>query len=147
MFKWIGIITVFLSSAFFGFYKASALKFREKRLLCICVFIEDLAVRIRMGEEMKSIISAIGKDAGFYLEGYEIKFSEDNLTKTDISLVRDFIKELGMGDIEAELKRCNTYKELFLREFKIAEVQMKEKGSLYGKLGIFCGMIIGIVFI
>ena len=100
-----------------------------------------------MGEEMKSIISAIGKDAGFYLEGYEIKFSEDNLTKTDISLAKDFIRELGMGDIEAELKRCGTYKELFLREFKVAEQQMKEKGSLYGKLGIFGGMIIGIVFI
>lgn len=147
MFKWIGIIIVVLSSALFGFYKAATLRFRAKRLLSICLFIEELGVRIRMGEEMKSIISAIGRSAGFYAEGYEISFLTDNLTKTDIKLAEDFIKGLGMGDVEAELKRCKTYTELFSREFRDAEKQMKEKGDLYGKLGVFGGIVIGIVFI
>ncbi len=147
MFKLIGIITVFLASTAFGFYKGAALKFRQKRLLNICLFIEAASVRIRAGEDMKSIILSAGEKAGFYIEGYQIFAADDNLKTTDIKLAEDFIKGLGMGDTEAELKRCEVFRDLFAAELKKADSELKEKGSLYGKLGVFAGLLIGIVLI
>ena len=96
---------------------------------------------------MKSIILSIGTPAGFYMDGYNISFSKENLKQSDILLAEDFIKGLGMGDTESELKRCQTYKELFEREYKDAQQQTREKGALYGKLGIFIGLLFGIVLI
>ena len=52
-----------------------------------------------------------------------------------------------MGDTETELKRCETFKELFKKELYNAETELKEKGRLYGKLGIFFGLLVGIVLI
>lgn len=147
MFKLIGIITVILSSAAFGFYKGAALKFRQKRLLDICLFIEAASVRIRTGENMKSIILSAGDKAGFHIDGYRIFVAADNLKTTDIKLAEDFIKGLGMGDTEAELKRCEVFRDLFAAEFKKADTELKEKGTLYGKLGVFAGLLIGIVLI
>ena len=147
MFKWVGVLLLFFASSAFGFYKAAELKSRQKRLLSICLFIEAASVRIRMGEEIKSIVSSIGGDAGFFAKDYDFFVLPDSLKPADIKLADDFLKGIGMGDTEAELKRCQTYKELFEREYKDAETQMKEKGSLYGKLGVFIGLLIGIVLI
>ena len=147
MFKLIGIITVVLSSAAYGFYKGAALKFRQKRLLNICLFIEAASVRIRAGENMKSIILSAGDKAGLYIDGYRIYAAPDNLKPSDITLAGDFIKGLGMGDTEAELKRCEVFRDLFTAELKKADTELKEKGTLYGKLGVFAGLLIGIVLI
>lgn len=147
MLKWLGVGTVFAACMFFGFYKAAELKFREKRLLEICLFIDAASDKIRVGQEMNSIIESCGKRAGFYKEGFSIRLNPENLNQTDIKLAEDFILGLGMGDTASELKRCETYSQLFKRELSSAEAQSKEKASIYSKLGVFVGMLVGIVLI
>ena len=147
MIRWIGIFLIFSALTTFGFYKAAALKFRYKRLTDICLFIEGLTDKIRIGEGMKSIINQIGPKAGIFEEGYNFVVLPHNLKETDIRLAEDFVKRLGMGDTETEIKRCETFKELFKKELHNAETELKEKGRLYGKLGIFFGLLVGIVLI
>ena len=147
MLKWLGILALFLACTLFGIFKAAALFYRQKRLQEICLFIDSVADRVRVGDEMHSIIESAGGSAGFYKDGYNIFVKEDNLRNTDIKLATDFIHGLGMGDTQSQLKRCETYSELFKRELKIAEKEVKEKASVYGKLGVFIGLLIGIVLI
>ena len=147
MIRWIGIFLIFSAFTAFGFYKAAALKSRHKRLKDICLFIESLSDKIRIGEGMKSIINQNGSAAGIIEEGYNFVVLPHCLKESDIRLAEDFVQRLGMGDTETELKRCETFKELFKKELYNAETELKEKGRLYGKLGIFFGLLVGIVLI
>lgn len=147
MLKWLGILALFIACALLGIFKGAALFFRKKRLQEICLFIDNVADRIRVGEEMHSIIESAGGSAGFYKDGYNIFVKEDNLGVLDVKLATDFINGLGMGDTQSQLRRCETYSELFKRELKTAEKEVREKASVYGKLGIFLGLLIGIVLI
>ena len=113
----------------------------------ICLFIDSAADRIRVGEGMKSIIDSVGGKSGFYTKDYRLCVLPDSLNEAEIRLAEEFLNGLGMGDTETEIKRCETYKELFRKELQVAELQLREKGSLYGKLGIFFGLLMGIVFI
>ena len=147
MLRWLGVFMLFAASAAFGFYKAATLRFRYQRLMNICLFIESAAARIRVGEGMKSIIDSVGGKSGFYTKDYRLCVLPDSLNEAEIRLAEEFLNGLGMGDTETEIKRCETYKELFRKELQVAELQLREKGSLYGKLGIFFGLLMGIVFI
>ena len=138
---------LFAASSSFGFYKAAALRNRQKRLSDICLFIEAATDRIRVGQDMKSIINLLGDKAGFYTEDYNLCVRQENLTESDIHLAEEFLRGLGMGDTQTELKRCEAYKELFKKELCSAETLFKEKGMLYGKLGVFMGLLVGIVLI
>lgn len=142
-----GIFVIFTASAFLGFYKANLLNLRQNKLLEICFFIEAAADRIRLSEEMGRIVEQCGKKAGVYKDGLCFCINEEYLNPGDIKLANSFLNGLGMGDVKAEIKRCESYKELFKKEHQKAEIKTKEKASLYKKLGIFLGMLISIVLI
>ena len=147
MLKITGILLLMAVCTVFGFYKANKILYRQKRLSAIYFFINEVAERIRIGEEMEKIIETIGTTAGIYKNGYKICLLEDGLNATDISLANEFISGLGMGDTEYELKRCENYSHLLKKAIKAAETETKEKASVYRKLGIFTGLLVGIVLI
>ena len=147
MLKITGILLLMAVCTVFGFYKANGILLRQKRLSAIYTFIKETAERIRIGEEMEKIIETLGSAAGIYKNGYKICILEDGLSATDISLANEFIAGVGMGDTEYELKRCENYSHLFKKALSSAESETKEKASVYRKLGIFTGMLVGIVLI
>lgn len=147
MLKILGILLLVLGCAAFGFLKANKLRLRQKRLSAIHTFILETAERIKIGEEMEKIIETLGASAGIYKKGYSIYISEEGLSALDISLANEFISSLGMGNTEYELKRCENYSLLFRKSLDIAETENKEKASVYRKLGIFTGLLVGIVLI
>lgn len=147
MIRLLGIALLFVASCFLGFYKANLLTLRQKKLLEICFFIETAADRIRLSHEMGQIVEECGKKAGIYKDGLTFSIAPENLENGDITLATSFLNGLGMGDTQAELKRCETYMELFKKEHLKAEAKTKEKAALYRKLGVFLGMLISIVLI
>ena len=147
MIRIIGVLMLVLGCSFYGFYRANLLFSRKKRLYDICLFIETAADKIRLGEQMEQIVNASGSAAGIYTENLTFLINKENLKPNDISLASDFLNGLGMGDTEGELKRCQTYKELFKKEYVLAEQEAAQKAALYRKLGGFLGLLIGIVMI
>ena len=96
---------------------------------------------------MSQIIKDYGKKAGFFQKDLAFLINEEYLNANDISLVNTFLEGLGMGDSVAEIKRCETYMELFKQEHKKAEAKTKERAALYKKLGVFLGILVSIVLI
>ena len=134
-------------SAAYGFLKANKLRLRQKRLSAIYTFIIEATERIKIGEEMEKIIETLGASAGIHKKGYNIYLSEEGLSALDMSLANEFISSLGMGNAEYEIKRCENYSLLFKKKLSAAETENKEKASVYRKLGIFTGLLVGIVLI
>ncbi len=147
MLKILGILLLMSVSAAFGFLKANKLRLRQKRLSAIYTFIIETAERIKIGEEMEKIIETLGASAGIHKKGYNIYLSEEGLSALDISLAKEFVSSLGMGNKEYEIKRCENYSLLFKKTLSAAETENKEKASVYRKLGIFTGVLVGIVLI
>lgn len=147
MLKIFGILLLMSVSVAFGFLKANKLRLRQKRLSAIYTFIIETAERIKIGEEMEKIIETLGASAGIHKKGYNIYLSEEGLSALDISLAKEFVSSLGMGNTEYEIKRCENYSLLFKKTLSAAEIENKEKASVYRKLGIFTGLLVGIVLI
>lgn len=131
----------------YGFYRANMLFCRKNRLKALCLFIESAENKIRLGSEMQQIVLTDGAAAGIYLENLNFLIKKENLTPSDIALAEDFLGALGMGDMVGELKRCQTYKSLIEKEYINAEQEAKQKAALYQKLGVFLGLLVGIVMI
>lgn len=147
MLKITGILLLMAVCAVFGFYKANKILYRQKRLYAIYTFTNEVAERIRIGEEMEKIIDTLGASAGIYKNGYEICVLEEGLLPSDILLANEFISGIGMRDTEYELKRCENYSQLFKKTLSTAEAENRVKASVYRKLGIFTGLLVGIVLI
>ncbi len=147
MIRIIGILLLVLVCSAYGFYKANMLFCRKKRLKELCLFIEAAENKIRLGNEMEKIVLTEGAAAGIYSENLNFYIKKENLKPADIALAEDFLGGLGMGDTVSELKRCKTYKALIKKEYINAEQEAKQKAALYQKLGVFLGLLIGIVMI
>ena len=147
MIKIVGILLLMAVCSAYGFYRANMLFCRKKRLKALCLFIESAENKIRLGSEMQQIVLTDGAAAGIYLENLNFLIKKENLTPSDIALAEDFLGSLGMGDMVGELKRCQTYKSLIEKEYINAEQEAKQKAALYQKLGVFLGLLVGLVMI
>lgn len=147
MLKIIGLILVVAAFTGVGFFRAEALRYRHLRLREICLFIEETADRIRTGEELYHIIDLCGQKAGIFVEDYHTRIDRKGLTAEDIRLAEGFFSELGMGDTESQLKRCEVYLQMLRKNEAEACVEAHTKTSLYGKLGFFAGLFAAIILI
>lgn len=147
MLKVIGLIMVVLVCAGIGIYMAATLGTRQKRLYSICLFIEEIADRMRAGRELGEIIRTSGQKAGISISGMNPEIKGEGLTQQDIKIVEEFFEGLGMGDTESQLKRCEVYLQLVRKQETAARVAASEKSGLYRKLGIFTGLFIAVILI
>lgn len=147
MLKVMGIIIIIAVCGGVGFYMSSSLRIRQKRLTAICLLIEEISDRIRTGEELSDILNSSGKEAGIFRRGYDTVVSPEGLNILDIRLTEKFFSKLGMGDTDSQIKRCGIYFELLKNKESEAIKQAKEKSALYCKLGVFAGLLIGVLLI
>lgn len=147
MLKGVGLVIIIAVSTAVGFYMSSGLRERQRRLSSLCVFIDEISDRIRTGEELYRIIEASGSAVGIYAEGYGTRISPEGLEPRDITLLEEFFSRLGMGDTDSQLKRCEVYRELLMKQESAARAQVNAKSGLYGKLGFFAGLFISVLLI
>ncbi len=147
MLKGLGLIIIVAVCTGIGFYMSSNLRERQKRLGAVCIFIEEISDRIRAGEELSRIIERYGAAAGIYVDGYGTRIARDGLNAQDISVLEEFFSNLGMGDTDSQLKRCEVYKELHKKQETTAREQVNAKSGLYGKLGFFMGLFVSVLLI
>lgn len=71
----------------------------------------------------------------------------EDLNRDDQRLLAEFFSGLGMGDLEAGIARCTTYRELLHKHVCDAEQEMKQKSRIYSLLGVFSGLLTAILFV
>lgn len=147
-FKILGLIAIFSVCTIWGFIKSSDIKKRADKLLDFNRGIAQLAEKLRLGSgEISLLLSQcfcekliIPESNGFYIV-------ETYLKKEDISLLREFFENLGMGDSSGEYDRAVAYANLIKEQYDIASKDSAELCKLYKSLGVLSGIFICIFFL
>lgn len=147
MLKALGMLLLLAVCTLAGLCFSVRLKARQRRLAALCLFIEELSDGIRTGQGLKELIGDCGEKAGITFEEFRVRLSPENLQREDISLLESFFSQLGMGDAESQIKRCETYLALLKRQENAAAEQVRLKAPLYGRLGFFAGLFLAVMFI
>lgn len=147
MLKTVGLAMVFSVCTLIGFRASERLRCRYKKLLSHYILIEEIAELMRVGTELETVFKNERAADLLIADGYSASVKPEELNAEDIRLLEEFFGQLGMGDIEAQLSRCATYRELLSKRVYDAEQEMKSKSRLYSLLGIFFGIFAVIIVI
>ena len=147
MLKFIGVVLTVATGALVGLRASEKLRQRYKKLNEYSICIGEISDGIRTGAELERIFSQPKAAALFDANGYHISVKEQWLTGEDTKLLEEFLLLLGMGDTEAQISRCSTYRELVRKRACEAEENMRSKSRLYSVLGVFSGLFVAIIFI
>lgn len=99
--------------------------------------------------ELYDIVNTI-MGSNDYLElsqPFSVTIKHCGINDEDMRTVRDFFSELGMGNAESQIKRCNIYSEIFKGKYSEALAEYNEKSKLYKMLALFSGIALSIILI
>lgn len=148
LFKFSGLIIIFISCAAFGFFKSYCLKKRADKLASISRSVLELAARIRA--EKTEIGKAI--PLCFEKETVAIRKGKPFLNRTylenqDICLLEEFFGSIGKRDIDSEYERTQLFASLIEKESLSAAQKAKNLCRLYNSLGVLFGIFVCIFFL
>ena len=148
LFKVLGLLMIFCASTLAGFLKSMHLRKRYKTLCEIYRSMSDLKERIRLGSGEIGRLIRLSFDGGTvdYSVGV-FKINSPWLESGDITLLNDFLKDIGMSDAESECERTELYMNMLNKKCSEAEKKCGELCKLYSTLGILCGIFICIFFL
>lgn len=147
MLKALGLLLLLGVCTLGGLCFSARLRARQRRLTALCILTEELSDGIRTGQGLKELIGENGEAAGVTFEDFRIRISPEGLQKEDVTLLESFFSQLGMGDADSQIKRCETYLPLLKRQEAAAAEQVRLKAPLYGRLGFFAGLFLAVMFI
>lgn len=139
LFKVTGFLLIIFTTSAIGFIKSEELNLRYKKLCSVEQGIHSLKERIRLqGGEIDRLIHLSFQD-------YPINYSY--LEKDDCEIIKDFFKNIGMSDTEAEYKRCELYINMIKGKADEALKKHRELSRLYKSMGVMSGIFICIFLI
>lgn len=130
-----------------GLKMAARLKARVKILGEIVNATDRIAQYIKLEDEDIESILKRTLPKGVAFDGVGV-ITENGvaLTSEDVSLLSDFLCSLGMGDKISETVKCNSYKQLFIKQWEEAQRAVEEKYKLYSTTGFICGVILSFLW-
>ena len=69
------------------------------------------------------------------------------LSQNEVQAISNFFSVLGKSDEKNQRKQTETYEKMFFDFFENAKEEYKNKGTLFGKLGIYTGLFVSILFL
>ena len=101
------------------------------------------------------------KDFGYLCEvalssinnGNNVLLSQEELSRlkflgqNEMQTLYNFFSILGKSDEKNQNKQTESYEKMFFDFFESAKEEYKNKGTLYGKLGIYSGLFVAILFL
>ena len=139
LFKLLGFALIVLTTTAIGFLKSYYLNMRYKKLCSLKNSLADLKQRIRLSygeiDELLAVSFKDTPDLYSYLE------------KSDIEIIDNFLKNIGMSDTKAECERCELYISLLDAQIIKAQKNYNELNKLYKSVGFMGGLFICIFFL
>lgn len=130
-----------------GIKSAAALKERAAFINRLILCTDKISQYIKMGNAEKGEILKSTLPAFMSYEQEHVIIDKNiRLSLEDIRLIEEFFVGLGMGDIDAELVRCNAFKNLFKKQLIEAEKDVEEKHRLFTVSGFILGLILSFLW-
>ena len=141
--KLTGGFMVILSLGVMGMNSAFSLKKRVAFINRIILSIDKISQFIKIGNDEKEEILKNALPKGIFYENEWVQTEKSTALKAeDKRLFEEFLIGLGMSDGEAEIIRCQAFKNLFKKQLNDAEREEKEKYKLFSLGGFLTGIII-----
>ena len=141
--KVLGLFTIFGVSSIWGFLKSSFLKKRADKLIDFLKGLDFLSERIRIGAcEIEELLKISFKEDLIVYKESGFSIDADYLKNEDISLISEFLSEIGMGDINSECERIKSYKTIIELQYSTAQNDCLNLCKLYKTLGVLIGVFI-----
>lgn len=164
MIKGLIIIAMFISSSGIGYLKYLNLKEREDLLWTFRELIYSISTEINYFREpleilfkklgyplANSIITFMNDGNCNFKKAYKlaVKMNYENscLGNEDIKIIEKLGDFLGQSDWENQSMQLELLEENISLQLKEARLDVKEKGKMYKKIGLYFGIVIGILFI
>lgn len=162
--KLFGCLLLVAASFSAGCYTAKSLYRRRDFLKSFIVFLGALATNIRYNsDDIFTAVSASAEGSGLNVFAADNKQTvpfdsfwsncvgaipkSNSLSKDDVRLLYDFGAQLGVTDIEGQLKHIHLYTKLFEKQLSDAEDAVSSKAKLYRTLGFFAGSAAALIMI
>lgn len=87
-----------------------------------------------------------GQLSGIWSDAVETVRINSYYIKPDIEKIKKFGNILGCGDIETQLNNITSFRQDLKAQIQSAEEKYRQTGGLVGKLGIYAGILITIIF-
>jgi hypothetical protein len=139
LFKILGFVLIIFTTSAIGFLKANELNLRYKKLCNFSKSIGNLKEHIRLhsGERERLLKICFG----------EFPLNYSSLTKDDVELMGEFLKDFGFADTKAEYERCQLYINFINQKSDEAKQKYSELNRLYKNIGVLSGVLICIFFL
>jgi len=146
--RFMGLGLLFFSCAAAGYVKSALLKKRAAKLEGIYRSVTQLAAYILAERgELDRLIELCFDERDVHAENGIPILENAYLEKEDISLLNEFLLNLGTKDIKSEYERTVMYASLLEKQYFAAEERCKTLCRLYNAAGILCGAFVCIFLI
>lgn len=78
---------------------------------------------------------------------FSVIFKPCGITADEKRIAEEFFEGLGMGEITAQVKRCEAYSDMLHERYRQARAEYLEKSKLYKMLGLFVGLAVSIILV
>lgn len=162
-FKLIGCLLVVCTGTMIGFVLSGKLYKRRDFLKSFTEFISLFATNLRYSsDDIFTLVNSCAKNSNLdllHFSEYDRPFDElwfDKvkqisfeipLSKSDISMLKDFGSQLGKTDTEGQLKHLELYEVSFSKQLASARDAITKKSKLYKTMGFFAGSAIALMMI
>lgn len=148
LFKFLGLLFVFLSCASVGFLKSYLLRKRKDKLTALSRSIAQLAEYIKAdGGEINQLAKICFEEEDIEIQNGIPTLNKSFLEKEDISVIEEFLSEFGLRDTLGEYRRTKLYASLTDKQREASAKKCAELCRLYNTLGVLSGVILCIFFI
>lgn len=133
-----------------GVHSSLGLKRRANKLEWYAKAADAIGVKIEStAAEIYDIVRLLyGKDDYLVVKKpFSVEVDTADLTERESQTVNEFFSELGMGELEAQVKRCKTYAALLGELQRSAYSEYAEKARLYRILGLFAGVALAVIMV
>lgn len=143
LFKTIGLLLIFFTSASFGFYWAFKSENYLKNLNLFISYILELRDRILYnGGEIEELISKIFVTKGLItLKNGKVLTQKDSVREKEFKILEEFFSKLGSTEQSSEIDRADLCLSRLKEGQKELSLETYEKSRLYKILGVCCGLL------
>lgn len=148
LFKFTGLVLIFLVCVAVGYQKSCNIKKRARLLDKVYRSVSILAEYIKSESgEISKLLPGCFEDGFTYITDNKINFKHDYFEKSDIDLLTEFFSGLGYGDKNREYERTKLFAALIKKQSEEANLKAESLCKLYSSLGFLSGAFICIFLI
>lgn len=142
-----GCFFVTVSCGILGMKRSAKLYKRVRSVERLVNFVAETGDNIRLCEDEIPEILQRTLPNGITFKNKDICCDPELcLSEKEVRILKEFMKELGMGDIDAQCSRCNLYLGMLSECRKEALCEVNEKSRLFNIGGWMIGLVISFLW-